>query len=432
MESFVNDEAESMTIGAVLRKAELMDDVVTLLDTDDFYYPANRELFKLCRELHEKNKLDFPTLKQWIRQNERENDVGGMDYVDKLYAAIPTLRLTKEYAEIVRNYAIKRKGMWLAEQIKDFTIDSETMDNEEYLRHLNQLFGSLDMTKKGQLTPMSSIVPNHLKEKFTGETKKYPLLGLSDIDHWMNGIGDNRLIVVAGRPGAGKTAFALQSSYHISKQSFGAVPVFSMEMGKGELVDRQLSNISGVYYSKINRNELDELEKKRVENAGDLLKAVPLHIDDTPRMDIAYITAQCRKLKREQGKLGCIVIDYLGLLDKHQKKTENTSDAIGNMTRECKLLARELGCSIFLLVQMNREIDKRSTKRPILSDLRDSGSIEQDADMVIFLHKDVEKTQGNIDHVDFIVAKGRQTGMRDFELAFVGEIQRIASKAVYR
>jgi replicative DNA helicase len=154
-------------------------------------------------------------------------------------------------------------------------------------------------------------------------------------------------------------------------------------------------------------------------------------VDDKPSMDLGYVVAQCRKLKRQHGQLGTVMVDYLGLMETHERRGETKAEATGKITKAFKQLARELDTSIFLLSQMNREIEKRSTKRPVLSDLRDSGSIEQDADMVIFLHKDEEKSDMKMSHIDLIVAKGRNTGVRDFELAFLVEIQRLVTKAVY-
>lgn len=416
-----NEEAEVMVLGSILKKSELMDDVQIIIESDDFYIPTNRDIYTLCGELHEQNRLDMPTL---LRIAKERGMFESMDYIRQLPLAVPTLHLVKFYAEKVKESAVKRKALLIASELREVAeTDYDRLD--ELIADINTKLTSVDIAKAGNIRPIDTGLQEHLERKIRHEKVASPLLGLSEVDNWMNGIGRKRLIVVAGRPGTGKTAFSLRAARKVATQGYGPVPFFSLEMDLDELRDRILADLSGVEFGNISRNDLKIGEPERVVEASKHLEGLPLIIDDTARMTMPYITAQCRKLKREYGSLGMIAIDYLGLIDRNQRKGESTTDAIGRMTRECKSLARELDCSVMLMVQMNREIDKRSTKRPLLSDLRDSGNIEQDADMVIFLHKDEDKSSEKIAHVDMIVAKGRQTGVRDFSLAFYGEIQRI-------
>jgi replicative DNA helicase len=416
-----NEEAEVMVLGSILKKSELMDDVKVILELDDFYLPINKDIYELCSELYEQNRLDVPTL---IRIAKERGMIESLDYIRRLPLAVPTLHLAKFYAEKVKEQSVKRKALLIASELREIAEnDYERLD--ELIGDINKKLTNIDIARTGNMRQVDEGMDEHINQKINGQKVKSPLIDLSEVDRWMNGIGRDRLIVVAGRPGTGKTAFSLRSARKVAAQSFGPVPFFSMEMGMEELRDRILADLSGVEFANINRNDLKIGEPERINQAKQHLYNLPLMIDDTPRMTMPYITAQCRKLKREYGSLGMIAIDYLGLIDRNQRKGESTTDAIGRMTRECKSLAREIGCSVMLMVQMNREIDKRSTKRPLLSDLRDSGNIEQDADMVIFLHKNEEKSTEKIAHIEMIVAKGRQTGLRDFNLAFYGEIQRI-------
>lgn len=427
-QDLIDTEAEQMTLGAMLKSAEQMDEVLSIVSEADFSFSRHIKLFSIAKEMYDQNRLDFQTLKHFLRENGLLEEVGGIEYIAQLKLSVPTHSGVRYYAERVREQAIRRRALQLAEDIHHMTLDMKFESVEEYISAISSKFGNLEMTKKGNIVVLKDVMVNHIDQKMQAKTKSSPLMGFGDIDRWMNGIGRDRLIIVAARPGTGKTALSLKIGRKVAEQDFGPAAFFSLEMGKEELIDRMLSDIAAVPFSKIMTNTASDQEKEKMLKAADKLYHLPMYIDDSSRMDMPYISAQCRKLKREHGQLGVVVIDYLGLIELGSKKNENKSDAIGRITKECKNLAREIGCSLILLAQMNREIDKRGTKRPVLSDLRDSGNIEQDADMVIFLHRDDEKTTANMAHVDFLVAKGRQTGMRDFELTFYGDYQRIGMK----
>lgn len=421
-------EAEQMTLGAMLKDNGAAETIFTLLNHEDFSHNYHRELFKIAKELHNENRFDFNTLRQWLKEKDRFPSVGGIEYFGNLRHSVPTVLLVKHYADKVRSMAIRSRALQLSEDIKDMTINGDYATIDDFVTALNMKFNTLEINKKGKLVHISITIKNYIKNKLNGIIVKSPLTGFCDLDSWMRGIGRNRLIIVAGRPGTGKTSFATKVARVVSKQDYGPVPIFSCEMEQEELIDRMTSDISGIPFQNIQSGDLTEKQRQIVEETGENIKHYNLLIDDTPRMDVPYIAAQCRKLKREHGSIGMIAVDYLGLLDINQGKNENKSDAIGRATKEFKLLAKELQCSIMVLVQMNREVEKRSTKRPVMSDLKDSGSIEQDADMVIFLSKDDTKSTANKSHIDLIVAKGRQNGVNDFELSFYGSIQRMETK----
>jgi replicative DNA helicase len=421
-------EAEQMTLGALLKNPDVAHEVMRIVGELDFSHTHHIALFTNIKALYEQNKYDFNTLKQWLKEKDLLDHVGGLEYFGQLKFSNATSGLVKYYAEKVRDTAIKRRGLQLGQDIQSLTLSGQFETIEDYITAVSEKFNNLEITKKGNLVSLSKIIGPHIHNKLSGQRTHSPTTGLFDIDKWMKGIGRNRLIVVAGRPGAGKTALSLKIARNVAKQDYGPTAFFSCEMETVELVDRMLSDISGIPFSDIQYSNLDERAKSTILQSEGVMLDINMFIDDSSRMDINYIAGQCRKLKREHGSLGLVAIDYLGLLELNQKRGENKTDAIGRVTKECKNLAKELGCSVLLLAQMNREIDKRSTKRPVMSDLRDSGSIEQDADSVIFLHKDEEKSTALIAHIDFIVAKGRQTGMRDFELDFFGEIQRMTGK----
>lgn len=420
-----DEEAETMTIGSILKSPVVMDTINNIVNASDFYMRSHQILFATIKELYDQNKLDFPTIRQWLKDQNKMEEVGGIDYVGQLKLSVPTLHLVSHYADRVKACAIKRNVMQATYEIQNMVLNDEFVSTDALVTAVNTRFGTIEMSKKGRMVSLKKVIDQHIHNKLNNKPVLSPLIGISTIDEWMKGIGRNRLIVVAGRPGNGKTAFSLKTARNVASQGFGPVPIFSLEMDYDELIDRMMADVTAIPFSDINRCNLGEREKSLVMQSRDTFLGMDLFFDDTPSMTLSYISNECRRLKREHGSLGMIAIDYLGLVSLEKRQGENESTAIGRVTSGCKQLAREIGCSVLLLCQMNREIEKRNTKRPVMSDLRDSGSIEQDADMVIFLHKDEEKSSAMISHIDFIVAKGRQTGLRDFELAFYGQVQRM-------
>lgn len=424
---FTSYEAELWTIGAIIKNPDSLDDIQTVLTAEDFYFNQVREIYQACVDLYGTSRLDGRSLMGWLRQK-------GFDSLDEVVAdavnSVPAPRLAKEYAQRVAMLRVKRKALELSQKLVDLVHSTEDNDIPKFMTEVSGMVGELDSSRGENMKSVRQYYQHHLKAKENKKVVASPKFGLSDMDAWSRGILKKQLIVVAGRPGTGKTAWTLQVAENIANQGFGAVPVFSMEMGIDELVDRVISNKTGIPFSKLKHNDLTSDEKNLVRSLEPRISEM-FFVDDKPAMDLGYIVAQCRKLKRKHGQLGTVMVDYLGLMKTHEQRGETKAEATGKITQAFKQLARELDTSIFLLSQMNREIEKRSTKRPVLSDLRDSGSIEQDADMVIFLHKDEEKSDTKMSHIDLIVAKGRNTGVRDFELAFLVEIQRLVTKSVH-
>jgi replicative DNA helicase len=428
LEAFTQSEAEQMTIAALLNKPEVYDEISALIDESDFYHKAHEVIFLGIKYLYLKNMYDVKTLIKLLEMRNKLQDIGGAEYIQQLRGAIPTLNLVKFYAEKIKECSIYRKAIQLSREIQDITENGADGSLDQFIAAIHDRMNRFDVVKQSNLINVKESVLKQKDQILNGDIVRSPLIGFGQIDRWMNGMGRDRLIVIAARPGTGKTALALSVLRSVSKQDFGPPAMFSLEMGQHELTCRMLADISGVAFSKIMRRELDPDQKERVDKATEQLAQYDFYIDDKARMDVAYISAQARRLKREHGKLGVILIDYAQILQLHPRREENKADAIGRATGELKALARELGCSVILLSQLNRDIHKRSNKRPVMSDLKDSGSLEQDADMIIFLHRDEEKSEELRAHIDFIVDKGRQTGIADFQLHFLGAIQRFGEK----
>ena len=417
-----DEQAEQQVISNLMNYPELLYDLDTIINGEDFYYSSHKLLYDGIKYLFNKNQFDTKSLIHLLQDRNKISSVGGMEYIANLKAYDSNKRTCKIYAEKVRELSIFRKGKEIADKILE-DIENQ-VPLEQFTLQTNESFNSFNTVKENKMIHISKILEKRDIEIQQGIKKVSPLIGFEKIDHWMRGIGRDRLVIVAGRPGTGKTALSLTIAKNVSQQDFGIVPIFSMEMSEDELSNRLLSEMSGVPFYCINSGDYQGNQSEAVMRTSEYLKEYGLYIDDKANMTFDYIVSQSRRLKREHGKIGVIMIDYLGLIKLNLKQGQNKSDGIGEITSGLKNLAKEIGTTIILLSQMNRETDKRSSKRPVLSDLRDSGSIEQDADMVIFLYKDLEKTYKNREHIDFICAKGRQTGLADFEMWFTGSIQR--------
>lgn len=425
---FWDEQAEQMLLSAVLQKPHALDEISVSVSQSDFFHAIHQNLFGLMQSLYGKSRLDWKAVLEMVREDPER--YGETDYIAELRGALHTHYLIPHYCEKVILLSTKRKMLEIASILMRMANEDEFENADAYIAAAHEQMQRLDTAQKSEAVYLHEAIPKHIDTILQGEREQSPVTGFSDIDIWMRGLGRNRLIILAGRPGAGKTATALKIGREVAKQDFGPTIFISMEMSKGELMDRMVADAATVPFADIQGGTLDDAQKKSLIEAKQKLSGFNFIIDDKSRVDAAYLAAQCRNYKRKHGKLGLVIIDYLGLMDDHQKKGQSKSDAIGKLTRELKLLPKEIGCSILLLCQMNRELEKRRDKRPIMSDLRDSGSIEQDADTVIFLYREEDEKQDNpnIPEVDFIVAKGRQTGTKDFKLRFHGKIQRMETK----
>ncbi|MFW5436274.1 replicative DNA helicase [Paenibacillus apiarius] len=397
------------------------EEVAAIVSAADFNEVAFSNMFKVATDLAARDELTTPKL---ILHARRSGAFDGVKEPEELQRMILNAAISRElvmdYAKQVRDLSMRRKAAAIAQEIFDYSQTDEFSPEGvvEIATRAMPDSGAEEQSFKDYLL-------DYFEQKLSGEVERSPVTGFEEIDKWMRGIGDNRLIVLAARPGTGKTAIALQILRNIAKQrEFGIPAFFSLEMGKRELTDRMVASIAGLNAQMVMRNELDDEQRERFSKAVDLLRKMPMYIDDKPRVTVQYIKRKCLALKRKHGRISCIFIDYLGLLDMLAQKGEQSHDVIAKVTRELKLFAKEIGCSIILLAQLNRS-SERENRPPIMSDLRGSGAIEQDADMIVFLH-DTNKSKDPLESkIEFIVAKGRQTGVATFRLDFLKAVQRM-------
>lgn len=418
----ITEHSERELLVTVCKYPELFDDVAEIVQPEDFETEIYRNMYSIAEDLNEHEQLSFAKVMFRTKQEGFLNQFEDPNFfTQRLTKTMVSPDLWSDYAERVTHLSCKRGAEKVARKIFELT-QSDEFSVDEALKIASSMEG-LERTKEDN---ENDFWLDYYERKTSGVIEETPTIGFSGIDSWMRGIGRNRLIVVAGRPGTGKTALALHILRHIAKQKKYGVPLaFSMEMDKKELVDRMVSNSAGINSLRLTRNELNEEEKKRIYDPINQLRELDMVIDDSANVTLGYIKRKAKAVKKKYGQLACIIIDYLGLLNMQRKPNENMAEAIERTTRDLKLFAKSIGCSIILLAQLNRENEK-TERRPRSSDLRGSGSIEQDADMIILLYHDAENDPDKYtNRIEFIVSKGRQTGTDTFYLNFIKPIQRM-------
>lgn len=432
MKEFAAIAHERDLIGAIVKRPELIYTIREQLEARDFEDYTTETMYNIILELDDKN---IPIRISEIGTRMRHIDstlanFGGEEAVRRILSdSLGMPSLVPFYTEKIKSAAFRRRVRDLAAVMADLSVNINKDDGEclnDITTSVKSLVGRLNSNVKS----VSDIYSEYVSNIRNKEPIKSPKVGISDIDIKLNGIGTKRLITVAGRPGGGKTTFVVQALHNIGLQNVGATILFTMEMENSEIIEKMVSDQFGINYTDVQFRNFSEETIKKLENDNRVTKS-NMYIDDTPFIDINHVVQVCRTYKRKYGELGAIGIDYLGLMNKHKQKGETTTESIGRITVTLKQLAKELDCSIFMLAQMNRENEKTS-ELPKMSDLRDSGNIEQDSDMVLFLHKlpDDKQDDSRYTKIQLVVAKGRKTGTCVIDLNFNGSLQRISSASV--
>lgn len=423
----LNQERE--LIGAIMRQPELMDTITQEIDVRDVEDYACNRVYETLVELHQ-NAITIRYAEVMARIRPDLERMGGEQQMLLLLTdSIGRPSLVPHYLNRIKSAAMRRRMQVMARELVDMA--ESDMDDDECLNRMNEMLNRIGSKPKANLKHIKDVYQQHIDKMDHKEPSKSPKVGISDVDAKITGIGCNRLITVAGRPGGGKTTFVVQALQHIGTQDVGPSILFTMEMDDEEIVEKMIADHFSIGYTNVQNKAYTDEQKKKIQTSNLITKS-NFYVDDTPGIDIDHISRVCRTMKRKHGQLGAIGIDYLGLMEKHKAKGETTTEAIGRITQTLKQLARELQCSIFMLAQMNREIEKNKGGTPTMSDLRDSGNIEQDSDMVIFLHKlpDEEQKDPRYSKIEMVIAKGRKTGTHKIPLNFSGNLQRISSASV--
>lgn len=434
-------EAEKSVIGALLIDSMKMGSVQAILQEDDFYKRSHQLIYDAMNKVFDKNGIIDPVtlINQLDSYDELEN-IGGQDYILDLASYTPTSVNIEQYASIVKEKSTLRRLISASNAIiSDAYAEGDEVDN--IVDRSEKLILSIgENSQSNKPREMKEIVAEAFEKVVQLSEEKREIVGLPtgyiDLDRMTSGFQPDQLIILAARPSVGKTAFALNIAQNVGTKSKVPVVIFSLEMGAVDLVFRMICAEGNIHASNLKTGQLTEEEWKSFTVATDTLKDAPIFIDDSAGIKVSEIRAKCRRLKQENQDLGLIVIDYLQLIEGTGK--ENRQQEVSEISRQLKKLAKELSCPIIALSQLSRGLEQRQNKRPILSDIRESGSIEQDADIVAFLYReDYHQQEGDEDEghdddmpdntVEVILAKNRSGARDTVKLLFKKEYNKFSS-----
>ncbi|MCG3418985.1 replicative DNA helicase [Oceanobacillus jordanicus] len=406
--------AEQSVLGAVFLDPNVLDDIIFLEDRD-FKDLRHQQIYRVMRWLEDKEQpVDVVTVTEMYVKNNRANEVS-VSYFTQLAESCPTTANVMQHANIVRSKAVRRRGAEIGNKIAETSREDFDSD-DEYFAAVEALATEIRPKEKGRMKSMAETRQTYFQH-LTNKEVNYIETGFPQFDTWAKGVYRGDLFVSAGRPSVGKTAKLLQRTMGVAYS--GPVLIWSQEMDDAQLKDRMVSNMTDIPYNKIRNKELSPRQYGEIEEAYNRLEKLPIYIQDSSGVTIEEVRATARRFKRQLGDIAMIAVDYLQIMKIPQKNGENRSTAIGNVTGAAKQIAREINCVFMMLSQMTRDSDK-NPKKPTLSELKESGSIEQDADVVEFLWLDPRDTEPNGKVVQQFIAKGRNTGLNEFRLLFRG------------
>ena len=423
-------EAEQSVLGSILLDKDAMISVSETLIPEDFYKEAHRVIYECMLKLYNnQSEIDLITLADELRDQGYLDDIGGIAYITSLSTIVPTTSNIKYYINIVKEKSISRQLISAANDIINLGYDSSTKVEDVLENAEKKIFDISQERTTNDFQPINQVLTETLSmlEKLYEEKSDVTGLttGFRDLNKKINGLQRSDLLLIAARPAMGKTAFALNLVQNAALKGDASVAVFSLEMSKEQLVQRMVAAQSSVELKKIKTGTLAANDWPRITDGMAVLSGAKIHIDDTPGIKISELRSKCRKLKIEKG-LDLVLIDYLQLME-GEGHNESRQQEIAKISRSLKILAKELDCPVVALSQLSRAPEQRADHRPMLSDLRESGSIEQDADIVMFLYRDEyynpDTERKNIGEV--IVAKNRHGETGTVELVWFGEIQKI-------
>ena len=435
-------EAEQAVLGAIFLDAEALVEAMAQIEPQDFYRRAHQIVFRSMIALNDRNEnIDIITLKSQIESENTLEDVGGISYLTELSQVTPTASGVAHYAKIVKDKSTLRELIQAATKIVKEGYSQEG-SVEEIVEAAEK--GILNVSEKRNSTGFQAIADvlnstmEHIdrlsqqNEDITGLPTGYP-----ELDKMTAGLQPEELIILAARPAVGKTAFALNIAQNIGTRTDRSVAIFSLEMGAESLVNRMLCAEGTIEAGHLRTGQLTEQEWHNLIMAMGSLSNTSIFIDDTPGIKVSEIRARCRRLAQEKGNLGLILIDYLQLIEGSGR--ESRQQEVSEISRQLKKLAKELKVPVIALSQLSRSVEQRQDKRPVLSDIRESGSIEQDADIVAFLYREDyyqrqgteedknEEEQAVNDVIEVIIEKNRSGARGTVELLFKKEYTKVAS-----
>lgn len=426
-------DAEMSLLGATLIDEEVIADVSEYIDAKDFYDKRHSIIYAAMMRLYERHKpVDLLTLTDELKKKKELDTIGGMAYLTELTNYVPTAANAGAYAEIVAGKAMRRRLIKASSDISEMGYDEDTDVQELLEKAESELFSVSDQSLKQDLVSLESILTDSFDRMEELHRNKGALRGVRtgwrDLDNMTAGLQRSDLIILAARPAMGKTTLVTNLAYNVATVAKQPVLFFSLEMSKEQLVDRMLADASGVDAWNIRTGNLSDDDFSKLSEAMGEMAEAPIYIDDTPGLSVLEMRTKARRAAHEQ-PLGLIIVDYLQLMQASGRSDGNRVQEVSEISRGLKLIAREMNVPVVALSQLSRSVESRSPQIPQLADLRESGSIEQDADIVMFIYREAyynpETERENI--TDLIIAKHRNGPVGRIELYFHPERLRFMS-----
>ena len=432
-----NLEAEQSVLGAMIINKDAINTAVEQLHPDDFYKEANKEIYRAIIDLYNKNEpVDLVTLSEELKKRDTLENIGGIQYLAELSGGVGLSSNIKYYCDIVEEKSILRRLILSCDNIMAKSYEDSEEVNSIIEEAEKEIFDITQGRHREGFAPIKEVLLASFSKIEELAAHQGELTGLTtgfiDIDSKLSGLQDSDLILLAARPSMGKTALGINIAVNSAIKADASVAIFSLEMSKEQLVQRMISSVAHVDLQKIISGSLDEEEWLKVINIMAPLSQADIFIDDTAGISLLEMKAKCRRLKMEKG-LDLVLIDYLQLMES-ESRHESRQQEISSISRGLKALAKEMECPVIALSQLSRAPELRSDHRPILSDLRESGAIEQDADVVMFLYRDEyyneDSDKKNIGEV--IIAKHRNGPTGTVELVWKKEYTKFLNKEIFR
>lgn len=426
--------AEQSVLGGMMLSKDAIADVVEILRGPDFYRPAHELIYDAIVDLYGRGEpADVVTISDHLTKRQELQRIGGPAYLHNLAQSVPTAANAAFYAEIVRERAILRRLVEAGTKIVQLGHSADGEVDAIVNEAQSEIYNVAENRQSEDYVSLSEVLVPTIDEIETNASHDGGLTGIPtgfrELDELTHGFNGGQMIIVAARPAMGKSTLALDFARAAAVQNGMTAAFFSLEMGRNEIAMRLLSAEARIQFQDLRKGDIRDEDWDKMSLAVDRLNEVPLFIDDSPNMSLMEIRAKCRRLK-QRNNLKLIVLDYLQLLSSG-KRVESRQQEVSEFSRTLKLLAKELDVPIIALSQLNRGSEQRTDKRPQVSDLRESGSIEQDADMVLLLHRDevYDKESPRAGEADIIVAKNRNGPTRDIVVAFQGHYARFQDMA---
>ena len=428
--------AEKSLLGAVMISDSVLPEVLNILRPKDFYDERHQVIFDAMMGLYDQHRpIDLLTLTAELKSLKKLKEIGGAPYLTELSNFVPAASHAKAYADIIERASTRRKLIQAGTQIADKAYEEDANVGDLIGAAEKQLFEVSDKVVKSDYTPMDELLADAFDRIEELQKNKGALRGLKtgfrDLDKKTAGLQKGDLVIIGARPAMGKTTFAQNLTYNIASMNKRGVLFFSMEMAANEIVDRMISDVSGVDNWKIRTGNLSDEEYSKIGDALGEMDELPIYIDDTSSMTITDLRNKARRAQHDHD-IGIVVVDYLQLIQGSDRYAGNRVQEVTEISRGLKILARELEIPVVALAQLSRNVTGRDDPRPVLSDLRESGSIEQDADLVMFLHRP-DYYKANDDNyeethiTELLIAKHRHGAIGKIELYFHPELLRFMS-----